>query len=135
MQPRGRYGGGEGRGGRGYDPDVDDDDELESWEDGGETTTRSTLMNGGAWTAGHHPGPHRLMAALGAAGGVSTPGGGSAPRTMLHNLLAMTTGADHLHRTFPPLSGSSVSPSIKSPTRPPSSSLKPTTNVVPPCVY
>ena len=137
---RGRYGGSEARGGRGhrsaYDPD--DDDELE-WEDGGgETaapTTRSTLN--GAWTA-PHPGPHRLMAALGggvSAGlgaGVSAGSSAGGPRTMLHNLLAMTTGGDH-HRTFPP--SASVSPPVKSPTRSSSSSLKPTTNVAPPCVY
>ena len=109
--------------GRGRSPCDLDDDELD-WEDGDATATRprvSTPLNG-SWS-GHR----RLMAALGA--GVPTSGsaaGGS--RTMLHSLLAMTTG----ERAYPSVA---VSPPVKSPTRPASSALKTTANVAPPCVF
>jgi len=118
----GRYGvsSAEGRE-RGRSPCDLEEDELD-WEDGEATATRSTgpaLLNG-SWS-----GTHRLMAAL---GGVSASGSSGGGRTMLHSLLAMTTG----DRAYP---STAVSPPVKSPTQPPSSALKQTSNVAPPCVF
>jgi len=120
LQPASRYGASsaEGRGERGRSPCELEDDELD-WEDGETAATRPPLN--GSWS-GHR----RLMAALsGGPTSVSSAGGG---RTMLHSLLAMTTG-DRAYPSMP------VSPTVKSPTRPASSALKQPTNVAPPCVF
>jgi len=122
LQQTGRYGvsSAEGRE-RGRSPYDLDEDDLD-WEDGEAAATRSTgpSTRNGSW-----PGPYRLMAAL---GGVSASGRSAGGRTMLHNLLAMTTG----DRAYP---STAVSPPVKSPTRPSSSALKQTSSVAPPCVF
>jgi len=125
LQATGRYGGvssAEGRE-RGRSPYELEEDELD-WDAPDTAGTRSTELatRNGSWPG---VGPHRLMAAL---GGVPSSGSAAGGRTMLHNLLAMTTG----DRAYP---SSAVSPPVKSPTRPPSSALKQTSNVAPPCVF
>jgi len=117
LQQAGRYSvsSAEGRE-RGRSPCDLEEDELD-WEDGEAAATRppAPAPVNGSWT-----GTHRLMAAL---GGVPTSGGSSGGRTMLHNLLAMTTG------------DRAISPPVKSSSRPSASALKQTSNVAPACVF
>lgn len=118
LPPTGRYGASTVEGRQpGHSPCDLDNEDLD-WDDGEPTATRP--LNG-SWS-----GPRRLMAALGGVpdSGSSSGGGG----TMLHSLLAMTTG----DRAYP---STAVSPPIKSPTRPATSVLKQTTNVAPACVF
>jgi len=122
LQQAGRYSvsSAEGRE-RGRSPCDLEEDELD-WEDGEATAPRSTgqPQHNGSW-----PGAQRLMAAL---GGAPTGGSSSGGRTMLHNLLAMTSG----DRAYP---STAVSPPAKSPARPSSNALKTTSNIAPPCVF
>lgn len=116
LQQAGRYGETRERAGPRSPCDLDEDD-LE-WAEG-DTTPRIN----GSWPA---HGTHRgLMSALGEN---PVSAGGIAGRTMLHSLLAMTTG----DRAYP---STAASPPVKSPGRPSAGPLAKTSNVAPPCVF